>query len=672
MNGTTTLSLQLAKQLVSCPPKNDKEKNALLHTLQQLERLTASGIKYFTKHWSEWRLGCGLPLDGVKEVDSSSLKALFRSGTWFSLGLTQLTVDQAKQLASLTSTCTVRPTVGLTHLESLPYEIAEILMLHGQTSYRVSGHALIDEQTLALLLSPNNNRVVLIGLSRDLALCLRNLPPHCSLTSTDGFRNIIACNYFADDKIAGYLSESVPWFDKKRQSFYHVSTILDGDGNRRLLRRIGATIPILSFHVSQHFHPAAIKVLLGSESRVKSLHLELRTLPRELAEALLVIEHKPSEKILINVTETVSDEVAAILAQFNGALEIRVSDISVPAAEMLLAANKIDPAWALGKARKNIRIAQKNLKASKDGITIQISESDIAEFEKTRKTIAEILPLGRLAKRNRFVSRLRESKREIAQILSEVKEMCDDDDAVLISEFLKHPPSWDRNLSIKLTESSEPVDLEKVGDSLIDCGCYAAFGAYSSEDHLYEFTATGGQTWIDELFAELAKEKPKPSEKLNWDVSRHLCYTERESVEIVICGGQVRILACGPERGSKWTNYEVIPREICDFLNVILFGRGYLAMYIEVEEYWGFFAIISREAILDVLGKMKTRFKSAKLQSDAEDRTKQQKSSGKSASDCRGKQEKLGGSRSSNLVKNESKLRNSKARKKPAKKKAQK
>lgn len=61
-----------------------------------------------------------------------------------------------------------------------------------------------------------------------------------------------------------------------------------------------------------------------------------------------------------------------------------------------------------------------------------------------------------------------------------------------------------------------------------------------------------------------------------------------------------------------------------------------------------------------------------KSEVDTEDQTKQQRSSGKSASDCRGKQEKLERSKPSDLVKNQSKLRTSKARKKPAKKKARK
>lgn len=603
MDKTTTLSLQLAKQLVSCPPKTEEEKDALRHTLQQIEKLTAVGVKHFTRHWSEWNLGCALPFTGVKEIDSASLKALFKSGCFFHIGLPQLGVEQAELLASLTTDCGVNSFVGLPKLRTLPYKIAKILVLQGQSSYKVSGNAEIDEKTLTLLLSPENDeRVRIDELSVALASCLRNLPAECSLS------NIFYS--FTNDEVSHHLSESVPWFNEEK--YYYASSISASEGHCRLLRRIGATTPCLSLKVSNHFDPEVLRALLGHDSIVESLDLTLHKVSRELAEALLRIEHRPKE-LNIDAAEALSNETARILAKYEGTLKLQLREISVEVAEILVAARKLDPDAMWGSARRNVNIAVKNLKGLESPLGRQISDDEVVEFEELRRSLSQILPLDRLPKKDRFISRLRRSKSEIAEVLAAVNEVCDDGDAALISAFLEKPPTWDRNISVKLADLPIPEEFRGFAS---ECGC-VVMGPYSSEDDLYEFVSSeGGQLYIDDLFAWYAEQASNASVKFDWSLSRHIVEAGDGTVEIVICAGQVRILACTPEHGSKWLDYEVIPREICDFLNVILFGRGYLAMYVEVQEYYGFFIVMRREEVLNVLGELKKHFELEQPQSD--------------------------------------------------------
>lgn len=596
MTTDIVLTESLARKLISCRPATEDQKEKLLQEVKRITRLTRVGLQELIKRWKKWDVHYRIPFYGVSKIDDDTLQYLARSKIQFGLGLHDLRENQARLIAASNAPYSPSPAINLKHLHRLTKQVAAILMAPQPSEsaepdyfcdppgFSVNGDAAMDEETLRLLLSRKNDRVRIDDLTEANARFLSALPSTCSLKMLGIYRPLT-------DEAALCLSRSVPWFPKE-DMFLYFKAIPGSEGHVSLMRRFGCSHARLSFLSCQAIDDKALHALLGKDSTLKEISWSAKSLSVETANALSKAACRPELSLHL---ETASDDVSALLARYRGKMSVIVREsLSVQAAKTLVASGMMDPQFLAGPVLKTTKQAIKELRGekAKGSPSLTISEQDVVDFEAIRTKIASSLPLDPVTMKDRFIFRIRKSKRETATLLSAAEIVTDEAHLSAISTYLKKPPKWDRSVYVKFDRWPSKVTPEKLPNFFEKLGASASHCAVNSEDSIFGSHADSGQTWVDEMLNAFRPKKGKLSSEINWSVHRYFLEEENDGAEFAVCAGQARILTAGPEIGDKWTNYRVVPHEICDFLNTILFGWGMICIYISHEEMLGSFLVV--------------------------------------------------------------------------------
>lgn len=331
MRTTRVLNEKTATRLVPRKPASEAEKSRILQEVAELTSVTCSGVEELTKRWKKWNVHYTVPLAGVREIQSEALRCLCKSGLQFELGLAELSAEQARILADSEAPDAPHPALVLSSLQKLSSKIAAVLVsepeeddtLRDFPGFGINGAAEMDGRTLEVLLSSNDRRVQILGLSEKNARLLAKMPPDCSLAA-------IHIDDSLGDGAALALSQSAPWRDLQS---VHCRSIAGSPGYISLMRRLGASKYSLNLHCDT-FHEKALHALLDSGSIVQEIKWKARQLDRETAVALLNARRKPAVSLEI---DDISADVANVLARYPGKLSVSCRGrLATDAAEILV------------------------------------------------------------------------------------------------------------------------------------------------------------------------------------------------------------------------------------------------------------------------------------------------------------------------------------------------
>lgn len=189
-------------------------------------------------------------------------------------------------------------------------------------------------------------------------------------------------------------------------------------------------------------------------------------------------------------------------------------------------------------------------------------------------TIASKLPLEPLVEDERFLSRIRQDQGELNEYLTLINEEISDPlRKNLILSFFNSPEQQDWSINVcsktftqKLEEAYNNEKHDEICEIFYAVGALCVHHCFDNEETLYEGHATGnGQEWLAPFINGGAG-------KNDLLLERSFLFSDTiDTGEIATYLNNVGILTAGPNIGDKWLNYKVVAREICDFLNRIVF-----------------------------------------------------------------------------------------------------
>jgi len=263
---------------------------------------------------------------------------------------------------------------------------------------------------------------------------------------------------------------------------------------------------------------------------------------------------------------------------------------------------------------KQIKAAKKAINGKRKSSELVGTQSDINDFDILRNKIAEDLPVQLVTPENRFVSRIRACKKELKNYISGARDIIDDSHRRLVIECFKNPSKPDRGLYIRTERTPAVCNEGGIANAYVRMGAWAAHYCYDLRETIFQDHG-GGQEWVKEWIEEALKycEVSPAASDVDFSYHNYWIDVDLDGADVAVCGGQARILTAQPSVGDEWTNYVVVPNEICDFINTVLFPK-YVAMYIGYDfvdasdasdVFEGTFVLIERSEVWGFVEKMK-------------------------------------------------------------------
>lgn len=231
--------------------------------------------------------------------------------------------------------------------------------------------------------------------------------------------------------------------------------------------------------------------------------------------------------------------------------------------------------------------------------------SDVhANFNNMReKVIGSRLPLDPLVANERFLHRIRQDSDEFNEYLKLInQEIQDPRDREVIKNLFDTPIQQDWSIitcpaRFKIYEKIrilDPHDEDAIDDAFQRMGALCWKYCYDNEEVLYGISGEG-QKWIERFF-KVAGIKPS-------QLKQNVLWGRNDCTEIGMYKNEAGILTAGPNIGDKSLNYNIVAREICDFLNRC-FYPSHLVMYISETWIGGTFVLLANETLNQFLDNL--------------------------------------------------------------------
>lgn len=308
---TKILTKEAVDTILPCKPSTDEEKETLFAIMAEFTDITKEGLKSLVKKWEKWNIHYKIPFLGITRLSPALLKTVSTSGFNLTLGLLELSDDDARILVKAKCS-SVWYNIFLPNLDALSASVAQILCNQYELGFCVSGHASMTLETLQIVCLKRTDAkpILLKGISDENAMMLSRLDDRHSLDPID-IANI-------SDRTACLVASAKPWFSEENIYFTEIPIT---KGFLALARRFGQESSMLCFKCLKSLKVEVARALVerGSILNVLSVCNNYDNHICNISDDAIcaLVDSECLESLVLGI-DSISIETANILARFSG------------------------------------------------------------------------------------------------------------------------------------------------------------------------------------------------------------------------------------------------------------------------------------------------------------------------------------------------------------------